>query len=45
MFCKNCGVEMNEGAAACMSCGFAKGAGESSAEIAVLKSIPVQQSA
>ena len=28
MFCKNCGVEMNEGAAACMSCGFAKGAGE-----------------
>jgi len=28
MFCKNCGAEMNENAAACMSCGFANGNGE-----------------
>lgn len=27
MYCKNCGAEMNESAVACMSCGFAKGAG------------------
>lgn len=28
MFCKNCGQEINENAVACMTCGFAKGAGE-----------------
>ena len=28
MFCKNCGTEINENAAACMGCGFAKGTGE-----------------
>ena len=28
MFCRNCGAEINENAAACMSCGFAKGTGE-----------------
>lgn len=28
MYCKNCGAEMNENAAACMSCGFAKGTGD-----------------
>lgn len=28
MFCKNCGAEINEGAVACMTCGFAKGTGE-----------------
>lgn len=27
MYCKNCGVEINENAVACMSCGFAKGTG------------------
>ncbi len=28
MYCKNCGNEMNENAAACMGCGFAKGTGD-----------------
>lgn len=27
MYCSNCGVQMSEGAAICVSCGFAKGAG------------------
>lgn len=27
MFCKNCGAEMNEGAAVCVSCGTEKGKG------------------
>lgn len=28
MFCKNCGTEINENAAVCMTCGFAKGTGD-----------------
>ena len=28
MFCKNCGAEINENAAVCLNCGFAKGTGE-----------------
>lgn len=28
MFCKNCGTEINENAAACLSCGYAKGNGD-----------------
>ena len=28
MYCKNCGNEINESAAACLICGFAKGDGE-----------------
>ena len=28
MFCKNCGAEINENAAVCMNCGFAKGTGD-----------------
>ncbi len=28
MYCKNCGAEINENAAACMTCGFAKGNGD-----------------
>ncbi len=28
MYCKNCGAEMNEQAAVCMTCGFAKGKGD-----------------
>lgn len=29
MYCKNCGKEMNDNAAVCLSCGAAKGAGDS----------------
>lgn len=29
MYCKNCGNEMNENAAVCLSCGAAKGTGKS----------------
>ena len=28
MFCKNCGTEINESAAVCLTCGFAKGTGD-----------------
>ena len=28
MFCKNCGAEINENAAVCLNCGFAKGTGD-----------------